>query len=78
MCPKKEILKWSKKAERGILVGYPSDVKGYRVYIPKTMEVSTTSRDVVIIEKPRAAESVVVIEENQQILLRCMRMQWGR
>ncbi|CAH2109147.1 unnamed protein product [Euphydryas editha] len=60
--PKEKRLKWDKKAEKGILVGYSEDVKGYRVYIPRT-KVITTSRDVVIIEKPTLVESPVQIKE---------------
>ncbi|CAH2087744.1 unnamed protein product [Euphydryas editha] len=62
--PKEKRLKWDKKSEKGILVGYSEDVKGYRVYIPRT-KVITTSRDVVIIEKPTLVESPVQIKELQ-------------
>lgn len=57
--PKEKIMKWDKKAERGILVGYPDDVKGYRVYNLKTKQI-TTSRDVIIVEKPLVADEVSV------------------
>lgn len=63
--PKEKRIKWDKKAEKGILVGYPDGVKGYRVYIPRTKEI-TTSRDVIIIEKTKLAESAVQIEDKAQ------------
>lgn len=53
--PKEKRLKCDKKAERGILVGYPDDVKGYRVYNPKTKAI-TTSQDVITIQMPLAAD----------------------
>lgn len=42
--------KWDKKSDKQILVGYPEDIKGYRVYCPITKKVST-SRDVIIMEE---------------------------
>lgn len=47
--PKEKRLKWDKKAEKKILVGYSENVKGYRVYDFKNHSVSV-SRDVIILE----------------------------
>jgi len=63
--PKEKRLKWDKKAVKGILVGFPEDVKGYRVYNPSTKDI-TTSRDVIIIENAKQTESMVQIEEAEQ------------
>ncbi|GBP34018.1 Retrovirus-related Pol polyprotein from transposon TNT 1-94 [Eumeta japonica] len=63
--PKEKRLKWNKKAVKEILVGFPEDVKGYRVYNPSTKDI-TTSRDVIIMENNKQIESVVQIEENKQ------------
>ncbi|XP_041975763.1 uncharacterized protein LOC121730689 [Aricia agestis] len=60
--PKQKRLKWDRKSEKCILVGYSNDVKGYRVYNPKT-DVITTSRDVVILEKTEA-ENIMEVREN--------------
>lgn len=63
--PKEKRLKWEKKAEKGILVGYPEDIKGYRVFNPITKAI-ITSRDVVVMEKARPAESVIQVDETTQ------------
>lgn len=47
--PKERRLKWDKKANKLIFVGYAENTKGYRVYNPVT-NVVTTSRDIVIME----------------------------
>ena len=47
--PKEKRLKWDTKSRKHILVGYAENVKGYRVYDPKTCRI-TTSRDVVVHE----------------------------
>lgn len=60
--PKEKRLKWDKKSEKCILVGYPDNVKGYRVYNPRTKTVST-SRDVIIVENTLETESKIVITE---------------
>lgn len=48
--PKEKRLKWDKKATKCILVGYPDNVKGYRVYNLDNHTITTT-RDVVVIEE---------------------------
>lgn len=48
--PKEKRLKWDKKATKCILVGYPDNVKGYRVYNIDNHTI-TTARDVVVIEE---------------------------
>ncbi|GBP42186.1 Retrovirus-related Pol polyprotein from transposon TNT 1-94 [Eumeta japonica] len=57
---KEKRLKWDKKSEKKILVGYPEDIKGYRVYCPITKRVST-SRDVIIME-----EVSIPVTENKE------------
>lgn len=63
--PKQKRLKWHKKAEKCILVGYSEEVKGYRVYNPRTKEI-TTSRDVTVMEKTMQAEDSVQNEEETE------------
>lgn len=47
--PKEKRHKWDKKSEQTILVGYPEDIKGYRLYNPSTRAI-VTSRDVIFIK----------------------------
>lgn len=61
--PKEKRKKWDKKSMRHILVGYCDNVKGYRIYNPVNNQVST-SRDVVIQEKPKRPETVTVSLES--------------
>lgn len=61
--PKEKRLKWDKKSEKCILIGYPEDVKGYRVYNPTTRSI-TTSRDVIIMEdKYTHQETLVPVDD---------------
>lgn len=60
--PKQKRLKWDRKSEKCILVGYSNDVKGYRIYNPKS-NIITTSRDVVVLEKMET-ENVIEVQEN--------------
>lgn len=64
--PKVQRQKWDKKADKLILVGYPDNVKGYRLYNPKTRKI-TTSRDVIIIEKEHSDTAQVVVN-NEKVL----------
>lgn len=48
--PKQKRLKWEKKSQECVLLGYPENVKGYRVFNPVTKAIFT-SRDVTVIEK---------------------------
>lgn len=62
--PKEKRLKWDKKAEKHYLVGYADNVKGYRLYNPKTNKV-ITSRDVTIMEPNDNPEMIqAVVKEN--------------
>lgn len=61
--PKEKRKKWDKKSMRHILVGYCDNVKGYRIYNPVNNQVST-SRDVVIQEKPKRPDTVTVSLES--------------
>lgn len=47
--PKEKRQKWDKKSVEHILVGYPDNIKGYRLYNPVSKTI-TTSRDVIIME----------------------------
>ncbi|CAD7084662.1 unnamed protein product [Hermetia illucens] len=60
-------LKWDKKAKQCILVGYPEDVKGYRVYNSNNNCI-TTSRDVVVIEEgiEKEQDEVVPVHISQE------------
>lgn len=62
--PKGKRLKWDRKAEKCILMGYPDDIKGYRVFNPRT-QTFTTSRDVIIIEKKLHPESMIPLEDKE-------------
>lgn len=48
--PKEHRLKWDRKAEQYILVGFSENVKGYRVYDPRKDTV-TVKRDVIVMEE---------------------------
>lgn len=50
--PKAKRQKWDKKSEKMIFVGYSDNIKGYRVYNPRTNCIST-SRDVIIMEETK-------------------------
>lgn len=62
--PKEKRLKWDKKSDKCILVGYSEEIKGYRIYNPNT-KLITTSRDVNIIEKHLDVTDVTVTEKNK-------------
>ncbi|KAJ8714429.1 hypothetical protein PYW07_002654 [Mythimna separata] len=47
--------KWDKKSEKCILLGYPENTKGYRLYNPETKKI-LISRDVIIIEQESKSE----------------------
>jgi transposase InsO family protein len=66
--PKNKRQKWDKKATKYIFVGYPENVKGYRLYNPKTRQV-TTSRDVIIMEKDEITsdKSQIEVKENDKV-----------
>lgn len=44
-------------------MGYPEDIKGYRIYNPRTKKV-TTSRDVVVMEDEKNLVSIPIIENS--------------
>ncbi|CAF4918661.1 unnamed protein product [Pieris macdunnoughi] len=62
--PKEKRVKWDKKAEKHYLVGFDENVKGYRLYNPKTNKV-ITSRDVTIIEQDNSEMMEAIINENK-------------
>lgn len=47
--PKEKRLKWDKKAEKYILVGFSETIKGYRVYDPRKNTI-TVKRDIIVME----------------------------
>lgn len=53
--PKERRLKWDKKAEQYILIGYSDNIKGYRVYDPKK-NVITVKRDIIVMEGKQRIE----------------------
>lgn len=53
--------KWDKKSEKCILIGYPENIKGYRLFNPETKKV-LTSRDVIIIEPESKSECQIQIQ----------------
>lgn len=63
--PKINRTKWDKKAEQYILLGFAENTKGYRVYNPKTKKI-TTSRDVIIMECSREANTVKALVEEKK------------
>lgn len=62
---KEKRTKWDKKSNKCILVGFPENIKGYRVYDPETRSI-TTSRDVVIIEKESTYATMEIIDKGTQ------------
>lgn len=68
--PKNKRLKWDKKATKYILVGYPENVKGYRLFNEETKQI-ITSRDVIIMEeyvKDQDTTQMLVSEESNEEL----------
>lgn len=63
--PKEKRQKWDRKSEMHILVGYPDDVKGYRIYNPRTKRI-TTSRDVVVMEDEKNPDVSIPITEGKE------------
>lgn len=57
--PKEKRHKWDRKSEQCIFVGYPEDIKGYRLYNPATRSI-TTSRDVVFINENKFSEDIMI------------------
>ncbi|CAB3249235.1 unnamed protein product [Arctia plantaginis] len=60
--PKQKSVRVGQKSEKCILVGYSNDVKGYRIYNPKS-NIITTSRDVIVLEKIKT-ENVLEVQES--------------
>lgn len=58
--PKERRLKWDRKAQMNILVGFSETVKGYRVYDP-IKNIITIKRDVIVME-----EKTVLSEKNEE------------
>lgn len=63
--PKEKRKKWDRKSEKHILVGYPDNVKGYRIYNPRNRTM-TTSRDVIIMEHEQNTEVTIPVQESFQ------------
>lgn len=64
--PKIKRLKWDKKADKYILLGYAENTKGYRLYNPITKSI-INSRDVVIMETSKDMTQAVVQENEPDI-----------
>lgn len=62
--PKEKRRKWDKKAKKMYLVGYSENVKGYRLYDPKSRSV-IVARDVVIMEKIDDNPTTSILIEEQ-------------
>lgn len=62
--PKSKRQKWDKKAVKYILVGYPDNIKGYRLYNLETKQV-TTSRDVTIMEKREITDNAQIVVQDR-------------
>ncbi|CAH2105332.1 unnamed protein product [Euphydryas editha] len=58
--PKEQRRKWDPKGEKGIMVGYSEDVKGYRIYFLKNNRVEL-KRDVVFLEKGEEQKEQLVM-----------------
>lgn len=52
--------KWDKKSQKCILIGFPDDIKGYRLYNPETKTI-LTSRDVIIVEQESKSECQIEV-----------------
>ena len=68
--PKERRLKWDRKAEQYILVGFSENVKGYRVYDPRK-NIVIVKRDVIVMEektytKNTDEENVIWIYNNEE------------
>lgn len=64
--PKEKRKKWDSKGQKGILVGYGEDFKGYRVFFPEKNKVEVR-RDVVFLERGEGTEPVVMLEYDMNI-----------
>ncbi|KAG7307913.1 hypothetical protein JYU34_006528 [Plutella xylostella] len=64
--PKEKRLKWDKKAEKYILLGYAENTKGYRLYNPVTKRI-VNSRDVVVMESSCEMTQAVVREKEPDV-----------
>ncbi|CAH2104034.1 unnamed protein product [Euphydryas editha] len=64
--PKERRKKWDKKAQKMYLVGYPDNVKGFRLYHSESRKI-TISRDVVVMEdiKNESNMTNILVEEKQ-------------
>lgn len=63
--PKEKRKKWDRKSEEHILVGYPENVKGYRIYNARTKNI-ITSRDVVIMENDIDTRVAIPVQEQSK------------
>ncbi|CAF4891219.1 unnamed protein product [Pieris macdunnoughi] len=65
--PKERRKKWDKKAEKGLMVGYGEDIKGYRIYFSEKNTVDT-KRDVVFLEqeKNKKGEPIIMFDTKEE------------
>lgn len=62
--PKERRRKWDKKGEKGLMVGYEEDVKGYRIYYPQKNTVET-KRDIVFLQEKEKENLQIKRDEGQ-------------
>lgn len=65
--PKEKRLKWDPKGEKGLMVGYEEDVKGYRIYYPEK-NVVETKRDIVFLQQEEKEKHQVEKGEGQTVV----------
>nr|XP_049701711.1 uncharacterized protein LOC110381443 isoform X2 [Helicoverpa armigera] len=65
--PKEKRLKWDPKGERGLMVGYEENVKGYRIYYPEK-NVVETKRDIVFLQQEEKEKPLVKKGEGQTVV----------
>lgn len=64
--PKEKRRKWDSKGEKGIMVGYGQDVKGYRIFFQNKNRVDV-KRDIVFLEEERENNTKCVVMECEKI-----------
>lgn len=63
--PKERRRKWDKKGEKGVMVGYEDNVKGYRIYFSQTNTVEI-KRDVVFLIRESKEEKLQMKEDKEK------------
>lgn len=63
--PKQKRKKWDKKAKKGIFVGYCTDTKGYRVWVPEDKVIEIT-RDIVFREEDQNSQGELPSSDSEE------------